>query len=184
MNRVTVSLMQAVALLREVVEAFPADHRGDSDDTGSCVYIANTKDSDGYNKGVNPFARLLPVCIVGQVFHNLGILRAMLQPDGFSQYGGCNPNGEDGMSIFANAAAMGVEFDEEAQWLLTDAQSYQDAGDVWPVAFNKALTDSLERLADRLAQSQEQVKTQGQTILNLTRTEPLAEWEKELLSGE
>jgi hypothetical protein len=179
MNRITVSLMQAVALIKEVVESFPSDHRGDSDDTGSCVYIANHKDSDGYNQGVSPLMRLVPVCIVGQVFHNLGILRAMLQVDGTSQFGGCNPNGEDGMAIFANAEAMGVTFSEDAQWFLTNVQSSQDAGNVWPVAFTEGLTETLVRVSDRLAES-ERLRQQEATRV---QEAPLADWERELLAG-
>lgn len=158
MNRITVSLMQAVALIKAVVDRFPSDHQGNSDGSGACVYIDTYDEETGAQGNLHPLRRLVPVCIVGQVFADLGILRAMLQSDGYSQFGGCNPNGEDGMAIFANASAMGVEFSEDAQWFLTNVQSEQDAGTPWPEAFASGLTESLERVSNALDDSRAQVQ--------------------------
>jgi hypothetical protein len=178
MNRITVSLMQAVSLIKAVVDRFPSDHQGNTDGSGSCVYIDTYDEATGDRHDDNPLRRLSPVCIVGQVFADLGILRAMLQANGIDQFGSCNPNGEDGMAIFANAEQMGVSFTEDAQWFLTNVQSEQDAGTPWPQAFTSGLTETLQRITDRLDES-ERLRSQA-----AVQEAPLADWERELLSGE
>lgn len=141
MNRVTVSLMDAIALVRAVVERFPSGHRGDLGN-GTCYYILP---DDGV---LYPLMRMVPSCLIGHVFHDLGILRAMLRENGSDQYGSCGPMNDDGMAIFDNAYKMGVTFSHEAQHFLYRAQSSQDAGKTWPVALTDALVDTLERNAD------------------------------------
>lgn len=114
MNKTTITLVQAVSLLTEVVKRFGASHKATTPEGGEgCVYLVKA----------TPNGLLTPVCIVGQVFSDLGILRAMLTDGGHDQHEACNI----GSTLWENATAMGVEFTEEAQVFLRDAQRYQDS---------------------------------------------------------
>lgn len=142
MNKTTITLVQAVALVTEVVKRFGSGHKATTPNGGEgCVYIVKP----------SPNGLLTPVCIVGQVFSDLGILRAMLSEGGTDQHEACNI----GSTLWDNAQAMGVTFDEDAQVFLRDAQRYQDsvyhggADKSWGGALTFALTRAQDNIIEK-----------------------------------
>lgn len=190
MNKTTITLINAVTLLTEVVKRFGAEHVAKTPSGGAgCQYLVTA----------SPTSALTPVCIVGQVFSDLGILRAMLSTGGHDQHEACNFDSP----IWENAEKMGVTFADDARIFLREAQKYQDsiftggADKTWGGALNHALTVAQENaLAEFKRQSgifggylveEVNIATTPKPKVSLTKStdsEPLAEWERELLAGE
>ena len=116
-----ITLDFAIQAMLNIVERFGPDHAATAPNgsEATCVYAVN-------NNGV-----LTPVCIVGQMFADMGILRLLLEnpldPDA-AQW--CNLGGA-GEGWAETLAARGVEVTPEARMFLSDAQSRQDGGATW-----------------------------------------------------
>lgn len=138
LTQTTISFRDALSILVSIVKQFGADYVPKTDEGGTgCIYVEvhDATDAWGYStKHVDPF-NLVPVCIVGQVFSRLGILRAVLTSEKV-QDTACNL----GQQMWDNADAMGVTFTEDAQRLLRLAQSRQDSGIGWQEAVEGAVT--------------------------------------------
>lgn len=139
MLKSTITLTDAVTILTNVVKDHGADHAplGNKGAPG-CNYTTAGLNHD--NMDDNPTKRLVPVCIVGQVFAYLGILRAVFQATG-SEFSTCGL----GSTIWVNAETMGVTFTKDAQVFLRSAQQEQDSGRAWGVALTTAFAEAQER---------------------------------------
>lgn len=126
-----IDLRTAVVGLNDLVQRFGADHRGDRPDEGSCVYVDRVE-------GV----RLIPSCIVGQFFADLGVLRVLLSEVGVGdQPKNCPLSNEGGLSREVRdrlADKYGITMDDEAYTLLSEAQGGQDNGRPWGKAVEAA----------------------------------------------
>lgn len=180
----TVDLDRAIHLIMAVVKNFGPDHlagtKGNRKNEGvpGCIYV--TSEDDGYT--------LVPVCIVGQVFANLGILRALVMVDGVTdpheistpgegikQFAACTPHAV----LWERAAQHGVTFTHEAQEFLRDVQSAQDGGDSWGLAMTTGLNMAQARVKqDHPAFTNERFV---RALAESSGIDPLPEWEKELL---
>jgi hypothetical protein len=115
------TLPQVLGFIRTIVERNP-EHVAKAPNGGQgCIYMV--KSDNGF---------LTPVCIVGQMFADLGLLRLLLlDPSNLSeygdQYGACAVKGEfwDGLGAF------GITADEDAQEFLREVQYNQDSGSTW-----------------------------------------------------
>ena len=136
------TLAQVVAMLRTIADREP--ERIGKSDTGGCVY--------GFvEKGV-----LVPVCIVGQMFADLGLLRLLLN----------NPsdlhNGEYGTQnlgacalaadFWPELAKYGITADEDAKEFMHTVQRRQDDDDNWGEAFAFAVQAYRDEQQARLDQ--------------------------------
>lgn len=139
MLNTTVTLSDAVSITARIVRDFGPTHapQGRSGAPG-CNYTTVGLNAERPNEDLTK--PLVAVCIVGQVFAHLGILRAVFSTMG-GEYSTCVPTA----GLWTNASIMGVEFTEEARQFLRDAQEVQDAG----VAWGEALTKAFERAQDR-----------------------------------
>lgn len=187
MNKTTITLVQAVTLVTNIVRRFGPKHLAATPNGGAgCQYIVKP----------SPEGALVPVCIVGQVFSDLGILRAMVSDGGYDQHEACNMDSP----IWGNAEAMGVTFAEDAQHFLHSAQKYQDSiftggnDKSWGGALTHALNVAQEQALDNFKRESgiftgylyPDVYAAVTPTVSLTKStdpEPLAEWEKELLAG-
>lgn len=163
MNRISIDLDRAVALIIGIVGRFGKDHTAQkSDGSVGCVY--GEADKNG---------ALTPLCIVGVLFSDLGILRATVSdyPDAVDWHGACGV----GADLWSNAEAMGVTFTEEAQEFLRYAQREQDSGHSWGEALTRAVTASKEAAIERLARYS-RLAADVSLALN-----PMQPWEVELL---
>lgn len=125
--------------LLDIVNRFPSDHVGTNED--GCAYVSSV---EGY--------RLIPSCIVGQFFADLGLLRMLLVNDGsFCGVAVTTPDGTKYNNMGAMSpdarerlADWGVTMDDDAHALLWNTQINQDAKEPWPIAFEDALTTLIE----------------------------------------
>lgn len=135
------TLVQVVNMLRALAERDP-DRIGKSGD-GGCVYAT----VQGHV--------LTPVCIVGQMFSDLGLLRLLLHNpsdlnynDGF--LGACAVEA-DFWSFIAN---YGITADLDAKEFMHSVQRKQDDGITWGEAFSMAVqeyrAEQMEALDRRL----------------------------------
>lgn len=117
MFTVTVNAAEAIQLLVNVVREHGKDHVAGGTDNGGmgCTYLVESLHSNGVT------TKLVPVCIVAQVFSDLGILRALVDNQGGVE-GICIPNS----LIWARSEAMGVLFDDDARMVLLTVQAFQD----------------------------------------------------------
>jgi hypothetical protein len=124
------TLPQVIGLLRVLANREP-ERIGKSGDAG-CVY--------GYvEKGV-----LTPVCIVGQMFADLGLLRLLLTDPSDLSYGYATPNlGACAVSgdFWGYLAAFGITADEDAKAFMHSVQRRQDDDSTWGEAFADAVED-------------------------------------------
>jgi hypothetical protein len=132
------TLAMVVTALGNIARRDP-DRIGKSDG-GRCVY------------GVIENGALVPVCIVGQWFSDLGLLRLLLNnPSEVESWntemqGACNVGGH----MWEALAAYGITADEDAQKFAHRVQSRQDDGLTWSDAFNGAVADHREAEQDAL----------------------------------
>lgn len=156
-----VNLATAIALLEGVVAKFGADHRPVSSGLGTCIYFDENMETGA----------LTAVCLVGQGFAELGILRAthrgyagsnVLDTDRGTEnnFAACHLNSP----MWERAEAMGVTFTPKAREFMKDAQNHQDNGAQWGDAVSDAKDKALttERLlieeAVRAAEDASEVK--------------------------
>lgn len=140
MHTTEIDFQTAARILVNITKEFGADHRaGKPGSNDGCTYFVRDERTSAWGENTKyiDLHNLRPVCIVGQVFHRLGILRALLANDG-DQHSACTMDSV----IWANAEAMGVTFTEEAKTLFRKAQYRQDNGETWADAVKGAVTDS------------------------------------------
>lgn len=136
-----ITLLMAFDGLKGIVERFGADHVNE----GNCVYAVS--DASGILK---------PVCIVGQFFSDLGILRALVAVYDEDTNGvTANPifaaDANNVMGATCNLGGLGnndvrnrlrdnfgITFSEEAYFFLKTAQIAQDSRDPWGKAIEEA----------------------------------------------
>lgn len=131
----------ALATLRSIVDEFGADHMGTLA-YGGCAYVDEHSPAD----------HLKSSCIVGKAFDRWGILRVLLNSGG-----ACGVNvksinqaqaGAFGVHLRTELAdKFGITFDDEAYWLLKNAQVSQDSSNPWGHAVEHAAQSVLN---DRL----------------------------------
>lgn len=133
-----ITLLMAFDGLRNIVDRFGPEHKNE----GACRYAVE-------RSGV-----LTPVCIVGQFFHDLGILRTLIAENGpnmstgeaigegwevkYADTGYCNLDNFDGYTLDLLHERYGITFDPEAITLLKSAQGWQDDGATWAEAVERA----------------------------------------------
>jgi hypothetical protein len=120
------TLADVASMLSRIVARVGSDHIAVRDNGKiGCVYAEVQNGS------------LVPVCIVGQFFADLGALAVLVReaPDfGLSgsepeQYGTCI-----NVDLWADAERIGFTFDEDAKEYLSAAQRMQDRGKSWGTA--------------------------------------------------
>ena len=138
-----ITLLMAFNGLRNIVSRFPADHTAGGPGQNGCIYARE-------ENGV-----LVPVCIVGQFFADLGLLRVLLtQGQGYkgtlSDAANASERGSEDNFVLCNLAGLdtslremlestyGITFDDDAFEFLLNAQASQDNGNTWPDAFETA----------------------------------------------
>lgn len=180
--RTTVDFNRAVSILVAIVKDFGPLYAAPSGDAGCTYFVQDTKENawGGSHKFIN-VDNLRPVCIVGQVFSRLGIMRALLSGDG-DQYSTCQPDA----LLWANAEEMGVDFTEEARSLFRQAQYKQDNGQTWRDAVTEAVAEAQAEALAEFQRNSDLFRGIEGYMLDLPAVpepEPLAEWEKELLGA-
>lgn len=150
MLNLNLTLPVVVNMLRTIAQANPERvGRDDSDGGVGCTYAAVSNGA------------LVPVCIVGQMFANLGLLRLLLidpshiVSDGYtpSQHGACSIEG----GLWDSLAENGITADLDAQTFMRAVQQRQDEGTPWGIAYDESVQeyrdeqeakvrDSLDRL--------------------------------------
>jgi hypothetical protein len=119
-----ITLLMAFDLISGIVERFGPDHIAGANGTQGCIY-ASQNDRTGV---------LTPVCIVGQMFADLGILRTLVTT---SETGGvCNLGGI--FNLADDLARFGVTFDTHVLSFLSALQGEQDSGSTWGKALEFA----------------------------------------------
>lgn len=131
----TITAQMVVIGLLDILDRFGHDHVATKPGGGSgCIYAVKNESN-----------ALVPVCIVGQFFSDLGILAALL----------INPNDPEDGVMCANPAnfgamgaddlgaalrARGIALDGHARRILRKAQSEQDNGVPWGIAVETAFS--------------------------------------------
>lgn len=175
----TIDFRTALNLLVSIVKEFGPEHVARDGEQNGCTYFVRDENDFG-NLVIDPL-NLRPVCIVGQAFHRLGIMRALLSAstDTYTdQHGACG----FGHELWDNAEAMGVTFTLDAQRFLRFAQSEQDSGKTWAEAVKNAVTREQEHALNEFRMGSDRFGYEVENAL-ASVPEPLAEWEKELLSA-
>lgn len=131
------TLAQVIGYLRAIAIREP-DRIGQGEG-GSCIYAT----VDGHT--------VTPVCIVGQMFADLGLLRLLLShPNdltwGESRASSCGL----GAVLWETLAPFGVTADDDAASFMRLVQSRQDGGEPWGQAFDSAVEDWRKREQDAL----------------------------------
>lgn len=140
MLSINLTLPMVVNMLRTIAEREP--DRVGSSGTGGCVYA----DVDGFV--------LTPVCIVGQMFSDMGLLRLLLaEPNKTGDLAVASSSCAPSSTWFwERVASFGVSVDEDAQQFAYSVQRRQDEDIPWGEAFAlavKAYRDEQEDLLTR-----------------------------------
>lgn len=184
-----ITATQVLAHLRDIVSRHGYDTRPKADGGRSCIYAS----LDGFV--------LRPVCLIGVMLHDLGVLRAVVYSIyGENAYGYGNVDGQDGAceldaeGMWARLAQAGVTFTDEAKVLMRHAQAEQDSGEVWGDAVEKGLFEAQEKFRSDIEEQVESLReelTAQYTILDAptlsqapVEQQPLYPWERDLLNGE
>lgn len=122
-----ITLRDAVRGFTNIIDQFGPDHKATPPEgsSGTCVYAL-----------VNQYGALVPVCIVGQFFANLGLLRVLLDPDHhesnsvFAEANECNLAGLSS-KVRAVLDGHGITVDDDAWTFMGYAQSQQDRNHTW-----------------------------------------------------
>jgi hypothetical protein len=129
MNTITIDRDNAADLLIQAVERRGYDHTpAPSGDSSGCTYIAN----------VHPLGFLVAVCLIGEVFAGLGVLRALTRDGGRTQFGACDPYDAE---FWNNAEDYGIYVEQDARDLFYSAQRKQDSGKSWGVAVTRSIEE-------------------------------------------
>lgn len=120
------TLPMVIAYLRAIATAEP-DRIGQ--DGTMCIYAKQVG------------AVLTPVCIMGQMFANIGLLRLlMVNPSDLD-----SPSNPDSCAVatgfWTRLAEFGITATPEAQQFCHDVQRQQDEGTAWGQAFTDGVTD-------------------------------------------
>lgn len=131
MLNIHLTLPQVVNMLRTLSEREP--ERVGKSETGGCVYGV-------IEKGV-----LIPVCIVGQMFADLGLLRLLLNNPsdlhsgeyGTQNLGACALSAD----FWPELAKFGITADDDAKEFMHSVQRRQDDDHSWGTAFSEAVQE-------------------------------------------
>lgn len=117
------TLAQVVTMLNTIVKRDP-ERTGLGTNGGGCVYGFITEGA------------LVPVCIVGQMFADLGLLRLLMNHPSDMEYASAMST-TCGMSssFWQVLGKYGITADDDAKTFMFDVQRHQDAGHTWGVAF-------------------------------------------------
>jgi len=120
MLNIHLTLPQVLGFIRTIVARDPEKVAQAPGGGQGCIYMH----VDGHT--------LTPVCIVGQMFADLGLLRLLrLDPSNLTEYGdqfgACSVKGE----FWTGLAEYGITADEDAQNFLREVQYKQDGGATW-----------------------------------------------------
>lgn len=138
MLSIHLTLAQVVTLLNTIVQRDP-ERVGTGSNGAGCVY--------GYqNEGA-----LTPICIVGQMFADLGLLRLLMN----------NPNELDFPSAMSSTCGTssgfwevlnkyGITADEDAARFMFAVQRRQDEGQTWGMAYDQSVRDYRDAQQDDL----------------------------------
>lgn len=139
------TLPVVVNMLRTIVSRDP-ERIGREDDGAGCVY-ATIKDG-----------ALVPICIIGQMFADMGLLRLLLTNPNDIEESHYTPSNLSscgvGYGFWDTMAEFGINVDKDAQEFAHSVQSKQDLGTAWGAAFDTAVEQyrrqQQEELNDRL----------------------------------
>lgn len=135
-----ITLLMVFDLVKGIIADFGEDHVGHGGVNG-CYYASEVN-------GV-----LTPSCIVGQVFHRLGLLRVLIGETG--ETGACGMAtdisevytnfGAWHAGVAARLASFGITVDEDASVFLGHFQARQDVSTPWGLAFEQAAQKVLDK---------------------------------------
>jgi hypothetical protein len=120
-----ITLTMAIVGLTDIVNRYGADHIGNLP-AGGCAYVERAQ-------GV----RLIPSCIVGVFFSDLGILRVLVDAEVFC---GLAVEGSEGLlrnagpmapELRNRLGAFGITLSDDAYAFLMTAQNEQDGANQW-----------------------------------------------------
>lgn len=155
MLNIHLTLSQVFGFLSTIVERDPSVVARTSDGKVGCVYA----EQNGHV--------LTPVCIVGQMFADLGLLRLLLilpsDVNGYSdQHGTCSTYGE----FWNSLAEFGITADEDAKHFMREVQSKQDSGFTWGDALSGAVQEYIDVENARLNDEQAALDHKRQVLAN------------------
>lgn len=140
MLNIHLTLRDVVGMLRTIADREP--ERIGKSETGGCVYAV-------YKDGV-----LVPVCIIGQMFADLGLLRLLLnEPNDLGTgYAACMSSCSVGYGFWSTLAdEYGITVDTDAQAFAHSVQRKQDENDTWGEAFAKAVQEYRDNETEALS---------------------------------
>lgn len=131
-----ITLAMALAGLTDIVERFGKHHVA-TPANGACAYIVKVEGQ-----------RLVPECIIGQFFADLGILRVLLSDNAYGvAIQNCNMQNAPGTGSdeFRELCAdFGITFSDEAYSFIRAAQASQDNEYAWGKAVEDAAVEILQ----------------------------------------
>lgn len=134
------TLAQVVAMLSTIVKRDPERVGTGTDGEAGCVY--------GYITGDKV---LTPVCIVGQMFADLGLLRLLMsEPNELVYTSAITTTCGTSSGFWERVGKFGISADEDAIEFMFNVQRSQDAGLPWGEAFDGAVRDYRDNAQDDL----------------------------------
>lgn len=156
MLNIHLTLPQVVGFIRTIAERDPENVARKSDGSVGCVYM----EQNGHI--------MTPVCIVGQMFADLGLLRLLSErPSDLSGYtdglGACSVQG----AFWDALSNYGVTADEDAQRFLREVQYKQDGGSAWGAAYAEVVEQWQATENDKMDHEQETLDRKRQALVDL-----------------
>ena len=150
------TLAQVIGFIKVIVDRDPDKVAKGPNGGSGCMYMVR--------KG----HVLTPVCIVGQMFADMGLLRLLLTDpsnltDENDQFGSCSLNSD----MWNGLAKFGVTADKDAQEWLYNVQRKQDSGSSWSDAFNEARDEYLDEQNYTLDNKQAALDAERQALTDL-----------------
>lgn len=148
-----------VANMLRLISQRDPERVGREDEGAGCTY-ASVKDG-----------ALYPICIVGQMFADLGLLRLLLTDPsdivdaGYapSNLGACTTN----FGFWESLAKHGVTADEDAKEFMRDVQMKQDEGERWGEAYTMAVETHVSIVTEALNDEQRVLDRKRQALTDL-----------------
>lgn len=150
------TLPMVLNMLGNIAKRAPEKVAQKSDGTTGCIYM----ERDGHI--------VTPVCIVGQMFADLGLLRLLaLNPSDLSddadQHTACTVGGE----FWTALETYGITADEDAASFMRSVQYKQDGGSTWSEAFDSIVQEFRDERTARLDDEQEALDAKRVALANL-----------------
>lgn len=156
MLNIHLTLPQVIGFIKTIVDRDP-DHVAKSPSGGAgCMYTS-----------INGHV-LTPVCIVGQMFADLGLLRLLLTTPNVltadaDQHGACSIGGD----FWNSLDNFGITADDDAKEFLREVQSKQDSGYTWGDAYAFVQDEYLLNENGRLDDEQRVIDRKREALANL-----------------